>query len=231
MSVSDRARGCRLLVSVAWLVMSLATATVHADDAGKQASRDREMTRRAQQAQRKAEEEKAALLQEKQKLEADAGEAKAQLGKATAVVTQERRRVVELQANLNAAGKARDQLQQEKDALAARVADLDLKLKQTGDELGRTKATLASTQTDLGARSDLVTRMTAANQSCEDRNLKLYGVATELIGKYRSQGVFDTLRRKEPFTGLRKVEVENLLEAYQDRADAARTDPAATPAR
>ena len=231
MSASERGLGGRLLLTLASMVMSLAMVTVHAEDAGKQASRDREMARRSQLAQRKSEEEKAALLQEKQKLEADAVEAKAQLNKATAAATQERRRMAELQASLEVAAKARDQLQKDKDVLAARATELDAKLKQTSDELGRTKATLASTQTDLRARSDLVTRMTQANQGCEDRNVKLYGVATELIGKYRGQGVFDTLRRKEPFTGLRKVEVENLLEAYQDRADAARTDPAATPAR
>ena len=231
MSASDRLRGAGRRFAVALILAGFATTPVHAEDAGKQASRDREMTRRAQQAQRKAEDEKAVLFQEKQKLEAGAGEARTQLRKAAAAATQQRRRVAELQASLDVAAKARDQLQKEKDALAARATELDAKLKQTSDELGRTGATLASTRTDLGARSDLATRMTAANRSCEDRNLKLYGVATELIGKYRSQGVFDTLRRKEPFTGLRKVEVENLLEAYQDRADAARTDPAATPVR
>ncbi len=189
------------------------------------------MARNGNRAQRKAEEEKAALLQEKQKLETDVGEARAQLSKAAAASTQERRRASELLANLDAAAKARDQLQKEKDALAVRAAELDVKLKQTGDELGRTKATLTSTQTQLGARSDLVTRMTQANQGCEERNVKLYGVATELIGKYRSQGVFDAIRRKKPFTGLRKVEIENLLEAYQDRADAARPDPAVAPVR
>ena len=212
-------------------MMVLASITVHAEDAGKQASRDREMARRAQQAQRKAEDEKAQLLVEKQKLEADAAETKAQLGKSATAVVQERRRATSLQASLDSATKERDQLQKDKDTLTARAAELDVKLKETVGELSKTRATLASTQTELGSRSDLATRMTRAGQECEDRNLKLYGVATELIGKYRGQGVFDSIRRKEPFTGLRKVEVENLLEAYQDRADAVRTDPAATPAR
>lgn len=231
MSASEQRYRWRRAAAVAWLAVGLATAAAHAEDAGKQASRDREMARRAQLAQRKAEDEKAQLLAEKQKLEADATEAKAQLGKSAAAVTQERRRAAELKADLDAAAKARDQLQKEKDALAARAAELDAKLRQTTDDLGKTRATLATTQTDLGARSDLLTRMTAANQACEERNQKLYGVATEVIGKFRSQGVFDALRRKEPFTGLREVEVENLLEAYRDRADDARSVPAAAPTR
>jgi len=42
------------------------------------------------------------------------------------------------------------------------------------------------------------------------------------MGKYRDQGVWDAMKRKEPFTGLRQVEVENLLEELPRSASRAR---------
>ncbi|MFN9389406.1 MAG: DNA repair protein, partial [Betaproteobacteria bacterium] len=68
-------------------------------------------------------------------------------------------------------------------------------------------------------------RENAARTDAEQKNVKLYVLSRELIERYRSQGFWDAVRRKEPFTGLKQVEVENLLEQYRDRADEARVIP------
>lgn len=66
----------------------------------------------------------------------------------------------------------------------------------------------------------------AALAVCEEKNGALAGVATELMAKYRDVGFWESLQRREPFTRVRRVEVENLLEEYRDRVEASRIAPA-----
>lgn len=55
--------------------------------------------------------------------------------------------------------------------------------------------------------------------AAEDRNQKLYALGRELMGLYEKKSCGDILAEKEPFTGLRKVDTENLLEQYRDKLD------------
>ena len=60
----------------------------------------------------------------------------------------------------------------------------------------------------------------------------LAGLGREMMARYRDKTCMDALKQAEPFTGVRKVEVENLLEAWRDQIDAqtvAAPPPAAPP--
>ena len=46
-------------------------------------------------------------------------------------------------------------------------------------------------------------------------------VADDLLAAYQNKGVFDVLGEGEPFTGIGRVRLENLLETYRDKVDAA----------
>ncbi|MBX9965672.1 MAG: hypothetical protein K2Y35_21615 [Burkholderiales bacterium] len=190
----------------------------------KQAARERELLRRAQAAQKQAEDAKAVLEQEKAKAEADAKAARAQSAKVSGAIARERKRADDLQAEFDAAAKERTALQRDKDALTTRAADTESRLKTALAELARTRDALAATEKDLAAARQVAAQQSRSIRVCEDKNLKLYGVATELVVKYRHQGFWDSVKRKEPFTGLRQVEVEKLLEEYRDRADEARVE-------
>lgn len=191
---------------------------------GKQAARERELLRRAQAAQKQAEDAKAVLEQEKAKAEADAKAAKAQTAKVSGAITRERKRADDLQVELDTVAKERATLQKDKEALTTRANDTESKLKAALAELARTRDALAATEKDLAAARQVAAQQARSIRVCEDKNLKLYGVATELVAKYRDQGFWDSVKRKEPFTGLRQVEVEKLLEEYRDRADEARVE-------
>ncbi len=54
---------------------------------------------------------------------------------------------------------------------------------------------------------------------CEKHNNAFAAIANELIIKYRDKGVVDSIAQKEPFTGLKQVEMEKLIQEYQDRVD------------
>lgn len=54
---------------------------------------------------------------------------------------------------------------------------------------------------------------------CYDNNKKLYSINQDLLGRYQHKGIVDVLGQKEPFTGLKQVEVENLIQDYQYQID------------
>lgn len=49
---------------------------------------------------------------------------------------------------------------------------------------------------------------------CIASNQQLYSMNEELAGKFKKKNIFDIIKRNEPFTGIAKVEIENLLEGY-----------------
>jgi hypothetical protein len=85
--------------------------------------------------------------------------------------------------------------------------------------LAETRRTLEQTQGEARGLEAVKTRRERELALCEDNNRKLYELGRELMVLYERQGVGDVLARREPFTGLRQVEVENLMEAYRDKLD------------
>ena len=65
-------------------------------------------------------------------------------------------------------------------------------------------------------------RLSGDIQVCEKKNAELYRISTEMMDKYRDKGVFSALMQEEPFTQIEKVKMENLLQEYRDKADAAK---------
>ena len=54
---------------------------------------------------------------------------------------------------------------------------------------------------------------------CESHNARLCAIANELINKYRTKGLVNTLLQKEPFTQLKRVEVDELMQEYQEKIE------------
>jgi chromosome segregation ATPase len=54
---------------------------------------------------------------------------------------------------------------------------------------------------------------------CEDKNAKLYEANVEMAERFERKGLWDALLQAEPFTGIKQVEVENLLEEYRYRIE------------
>ena len=54
---------------------------------------------------------------------------------------------------------------------------------------------------------------------CMTKNAKLCLIANELIEKYQNKGVIGTLMQKEPFTQLKKVEIEKFMQEYKEKIE------------
>lgn len=104
-------------------------------------------------------------------------------------------------------------------------------------DLARTKDALA--QAANAARQNQAERdklQTAASNSqtvletCEVKNTQLIAVGREILTAYENFNFIDSLSAREPFTRLKRVELENLAQSYRDRIDDGVFDPKAVPA-
>ncbi len=57
----------------------------------------------------------------------------------------------------------------------------------------------------------------AMTKTCAERNIKLVQVGRELVDRLRTVHFTDALLSQEPLTGLKRVQVQNLLQDYQDK--------------
>jgi chromosome segregation ATPase len=141
------------------------------------------------------------------------------------------------------------QLEQEKktltgkiDALNKQVADdktkldmLDAKQKElddTKESLVKWKAAYEQIQTAAqksdAERSKLASESVILKRKLEDRerkNLELFKLGNEVLTRYEKFGLGEALAAKEPFTGITRVKLENLVQDYQDKIADQRIKP------
>ena len=185
----------------------------------KRASRERAALQRARQqvqqlSQEKAaleaklagfEQEKAALAQEKDKL---AG----QIRDAEARASGEGRKRTRLQGTLDAVSREKQSLLEQKNDLEKRFAEMTARQADTARELAATKTQKRQADATAESRGRQIA-------SCEDKNMKLYQHGRDLIEQCQDRSKTDAFLRLEPFTGIKRVEIENLLESYRDKLD------------
>lgn len=81
-------------------------------------------------------------------------------------------------------------------------------------------------------RNDLARHSAQDGQSlkvCAQRNVQLADIANEVLDRYKKKGCFGALAQAEPFTGLKRVEVENAVEGYRQQIDSLKLPAAAAP--
>jgi chromosome segregation ATPase len=112
---------------------------------------------------------------------------------------------------LAAAQAASQSATQSLDQTKARMQELITRFRETavalkGVESDRSQLQQESTQT----KADL--------SRCVERNAQLYQVDTEVLDRYEHQSAFSYMARGEPFTRLKRTQVENFAEEYRERA-------------
>lgn len=221
MCASDRRAGRWLAIPLC--VMLWAAHPVAAQDpANRQATREREMLRRAQAGQKQAEEARVAVEEARAKTEAQLKETQAKAAAVESVVSRERRRAGDLVAELDRLQKTLATTVADRDAKAKAVAALELQGQAHVAEIARLNGQLTSTAAALATARAAGEFEAGARSSCEEHNRKLSGLFTELMDKYRNVSVWQALKRAEPFTGLERAGLESLLETYRERSDALR---------
>jgi len=226
----------RGLTIIACALCVLMAAPAGAQD-DKRAAREREALRRTQQALRSAQEqqttlqrEKAALAAEKEKLDEAIKRNGAQLGAAQAQAGRSRSELAQVRAEL-------EQLRGELEALRKSGATQQQALQTRGDELARqlqqTQRLLAERTQALSSVAVLLERSTLALTDAEAKNRQLYGIGLKMIDDYRGKGNDAAFAVRDPFFGLKQVQLEDRAEALRSELDALRLahglPPAAPP--
>jgi len=220
-SVMRKAGRCCVLLALCALLAVPQSGIAQADKKG---AREREAARRAQQALKKAEDEKAVLLREKTEVDD-------KLKAATAKLAEADRTAAGLKAAAARARVLAEEIKREKAAaaqqaaaqatLAARLTESEQRIAAAGVLQTETQRTLASRDAQLRQlQVALAQARTQANGeigACEAKNAKLYSYGSELARLYRGKTAFDAMRQAEPLTGLKAVEIENVLEEYRDK--------------
>ena len=220
---ASEARSWRLLLVGAMLL------AIGAPAGAQQPSHEREVMRRFQQQIAKLQQENAQLLHDKTELEGKLKSAQSELDKTKGQA-----------ARLSKAAAAAQTVQNNNAQLRTELAAGEQKLHETQQHCQQQISELRGQSTALRSQLEQTAQRGAAEagtlranleqqqgraQRCETKNQQLYSVTMDLIARYKAnRGVWERFLLSEPFTGLKSVEVENLLEDMRDRARAARVD-------
>lgn len=165
---------------------------------GKKADPNKEQVRRLQQAQRKLEQEKTQLAQEKTSLEAERDAARRK-------AAGEAQRVAGL-------GREVAGLRQAKEDQAARLAQVEADLKQAREQIAKLDGEGRRLQATLGGEKQ-------QHAACVARNQEMHKTGLDILERYRTKGCSDSVLQAEPFTGLKRVDIENAAEDMKERLD------------
>jgi chromosome segregation ATPase len=83
------------------------------------------------------------------------------------------------------------------------------------------------------ARAQLAVQVILMQRMIDDRetkNLTLYNLGNEILTRYEKYGLGEALAAKEPFTGLARVKLQELVQDYRDKISDLRVTPGQTPA-
>lgn len=190
-----------------------------ADAADKKASREREALRRVQQQLSQIQGQVTTLEQEKAKLTEDLSKAQ----KSSQAAENEAARLQsELKAGkrqLLTGAKELTLLKEEQTTVSQRLAETQKTLSETSNKLAETTRALQQTDEEKRSLESLKTRNESDIASCERKNVTLYQLGRSLMDRFEHKTCGEILAEKEPFTGIKQVETENLLEEYRDKLD------------
>jgi chromosome segregation ATPase len=169
--------------------------------------------------------ERTQLQAENSKLKKDVDDLKKQLGTAQQQVTASKAGVARGQAAaIAAAREATDRTQKSLDETKVKMQEL----------VSRYRETITTMRGIESERSQLQQKV-AADQSafdqCAETNYALYQVNAEVLDRYAHQGAFSYLERSEPFTRLKRTQIDNLVLEYKQRAEELRIKKAEAAAR
>jgi chromosome segregation ATPase len=117
--------------------------------------------------------------------------------------------------------------------------NLEAELKQTKDKTEQliakfreTLQTLREVETDRTTSKETLATRDKELKVCTDRNVALYQLNGEILTHMEHESAWTRMARAEPFTQLKRVQLENLVDDYKSRAKDQRVNPgsAAPPA-
>ena len=120
-------------------------------------------------------------------------------------------------ADKTAAEKSIDDLKSQVTDQKGQIDRLNDGLKQWKDAYSQVEQLAASRE---AARAQYATQAALLQRTVEDRetkNLALFKLGNEILTRYENFGLGDAMTAREPFVGLTRVKLENLVQDYKNK--------------
>jgi len=128
----------------------------------------------------------------------------------------------QLAASKTSAAGAAAQLQAAQSAGQSSAQQLEQSKARMQELVGRfrdTAVTLRGVEAERAQLEQQLNQAKASFDQCAERNYALYQVDNEVLDKYEHQGAWSCAARAEPFTRLKRTQIENLVDEYRQRAE------------
>jgi chromosome segregation ATPase len=185
------------------ICLAMFTGVGHAADSDDPTARARAALRQLTQRVRELEDQNADL----QSKAAEADRAKQELTQKLAADEKEL-------ADLHKQGDADKSALQQTSAQLASQRESNAKLESTYQE---TSKTLQTREADAKRLTSFLGQTRQRVDACETKNGELYKLAEEVLDLYDKRGFFDSVASNEPVTKLKRVQIENLMQDYEDK--------------
>ena len=197
------------LLSIVWVLSAQATgATPRNSESGA-------ADPRLQMAYQQARAEVATLTQENARLKAEietTGGELEDIKKAYKKLKSDNRKNAQRLANVTA----------NSEALGERYTTLSDRFTELSDRFRETIELMRQIEQERDQLVEISAALEEQGEFCAANNEALYASVIELADRYEKKGVFRSLVEKEPFTRIKKVQMENLVQEHKARAEALR---------
>lgn len=194
------------------IVVMLTSSAIAADKPG------RDQSRRLQQQLRAVERQKADLIQKVVEAENQLKDVQAKSEESNRMANEASGRAARLSRDIDALRSQAAANKADRDALAEKLAEMERKLADL-------KLTFAGEKQQLEITS---ARQRTALADCAERNARMYQLGNELLDKYENKSCFSSVLQAEPFTGLKRAQIETMIEKDQEKLDKDQLNPGKT---
>lgn len=207
MNATGKEIGPKLLVRilVVALLVGLLPFNTQAAPADKAARKERQALRRMQQQLNEAQQQNSALDQEKAALEETLKKAGDEAESHKRSAASSSARASRLEKDIETVRREKAELQGQLEELRKQNQELSGQLKQLEQDMENTSTVLA--------------REKEQKNLCETNNDELYRIGRELVDWYSHKGAWNAILEAEPFTRMKSVEMENILENYREKLE------------
>lgn len=108
---------------------------------------------------------------------------------------------------------------------SSRLQAAEARLNEVVGKYRELAETLRKVEADGAALSAKASRDSQALKSCAQKNVDLATVANEALDHYEKKGCFTSLAQKEPFTQIKRAQIENAVQESRERIEALKVPP------
>ena len=101
------------------------------------------------------------------------------------------------------------------DELLSRLKDAKSKFDELVAKFRETISNLHKVENESAQRAQEIVRLNDELKSCATSNVELSRLGIEVLDNYENKGFWDRAGQKEPFTQIKRVQIENLVDDYK----------------